>query len=187
MRSRNAKFGIGQVVKHRFYPFRGVIFDVDPVFANTEEWWRSIPAEVRPAKEQPFYHLYAENEDSQYVAYVSEQNLMSDESGEPVQHPQVSEAFERTAGRQILRPRPPAPELKTSMGGALAQSARGANPLYFAGAAGAGAAGAGAPGAPTPLCSCSSFLRCSSAFFCSCCCNARRCCSRTLGSVGLPS
>jgi heat shock protein HspQ len=96
MRSRNAKFGIGQVVKHRFYPFRGVIFDVDPVFDNTEEWWRSIPAEVRPAKEQPFYHLYAENEDSQYVAYVSEQNLMSDESGEPVQHPQVSEAFERT-------------------------------------------------------------------------------------------
>ena len=112
MQSRNAKFGIGQVVKHRFYPFRGVIFDVDPVFANTEEWWRSIPAEVRPAKEQPFYHLYAENEDSQYVAYVSEQNLMSDESGEPVRHPQVSEAFERTRGRQILRPRPLAPELK---------------------------------------------------------------------------
>ena len=96
MQSRDAKFGIGQVVKHRFYPFRGVIFDVDPVFANTEEWWRSIPAEVRPAKEQPFYHLYAENEDSQYVAYVSEQNLVSDESGEPVRHPQVRETFERT-------------------------------------------------------------------------------------------
>ena len=76
MQSRDAKFGIGQVVKHRFYPFRGVIFDVDPVFANAEEWWRSIPVEVRPAKEQPFYHLYAENEDSQYVAYVSEQNLV---------------------------------------------------------------------------------------------------------------
>ena len=96
MESRNAKFGIGQVVKHRIYPFRGVIFDVDPVFANTEEWWRSIPAEVRPAKEQPFYHLYAENEDSQYVAYVSAQNLVSDESGDPVRHPQVSESFERT-------------------------------------------------------------------------------------------
>jgi heat shock protein HspQ len=81
MQSRDAKFGIGQVVKHRIYPFRGVIFDVDPIFSNTEEWWRSIPAEVRPIKEQPFYHLYAENEDSQYVAYVSEQNLMSDESG----------------------------------------------------------------------------------------------------------
>jgi heat shock protein HspQ len=106
MQSRNAKFGIGQVVKHRFYPFRGVIFDVDPVFANTEEWWRSIPAEVRPAKEQPFYHLYAENEDSQYVAYVSEQNLVSDESGEPVRHPQVTEAFERTEdGRYCVRGR----------------------------------------------------------------------------------
>jgi len=114
MQSRHAKFGIGQVVKHRFYPFRGVIFDVDPVFANTEEWWRSIPTEVRPAKEQPFYHLYAENEDSQYVAYVSEQNLMSDESGEPVRHPQVSEAFDRTEDGQILRPRPLAPELKRS-------------------------------------------------------------------------
>ena len=106
MESRNAKFSIGQVVKHRFYPFRGVIFDVDPVFANTEEWWRSIPTGVRPAKEQPFYHLYAENEDSQYVAYVSEQNLMSDESGEPVRHPQVNEAFDRTEdGRYWARGR----------------------------------------------------------------------------------
>jgi heat shock protein HspQ len=106
MQTRNAKFGIGQVVKHRFYPFRGVIFDVDPIFSNTEEWWRSIPAEVRPAKEQPFYHLYAENADSQYVAYVSEQNLMSDESGEPVRHPQVSETFERTDdGRYCVRDR----------------------------------------------------------------------------------
>jgi heat shock protein HspQ len=106
MQSRNAKFGIGQVVKHRFYPFRGVIFDVDPTFSNTEEWWRSIPAEVRPVKEQPFYHLYAENADSQYVAYVSEQNLISDESGEPVRHPQVGETFERTEdGRYCLRGR----------------------------------------------------------------------------------
>jgi len=106
MQRRDAKFGIGQVVKHRFYPFRGVIFDVDPIFSNTEEWWRSIPAEVRPAKEQPFYHLYAENADSQYVAYVSEQNLMSDESGEPVSHPQVKETFERTEdGRYCVRDR----------------------------------------------------------------------------------
>ncbi len=96
MPTRTAKFDIGQVVKHRVYPFRGVIFDVDPSFANTEEWWRSIPAEMRPSKDQPFYHLYAENSDSQYIAYVSEQNLMPDEYGEPVRHPQVSESFERT-------------------------------------------------------------------------------------------
>ena len=106
MQARVAKFGIGQVVKHRVYPFRGVIYNVDPIFANTEEWWRSIPAEVRPAKDQPFYHLYAENADSQYVAYVSEQNLMPDESGEPVRHPQIDEMFERTEdGRYCVRGR----------------------------------------------------------------------------------
>jgi heat shock protein HspQ len=96
MEARVAKFGIGQVVRHRVYPFRGVIYNVDPTFANTEEWWRSIPEEVRPNKDQPFYHLYAENTDSQYVAYVSEQNLLPDESGEPVSHPQVDEMFVRT-------------------------------------------------------------------------------------------
>jgi heat shock protein HspQ len=90
---RTAKFRIGQVVKHRVYPFRGVIFDVDPVFANTEEWWEAIPEEVRPRKDQPFYHLYAENETSYYVAYVSEQNLVPDESGDPVEHPEVEDMF----------------------------------------------------------------------------------------------
>jgi heat shock protein HspQ len=93
MINRTAKFGIGQVVKHRIYPFRGVIFDVDPTFANTEEWWLAIPAEVRPVKDQPFYHLYAENEETQYVAYVSEQNLLPDNTGEPVRHPQVDDMF----------------------------------------------------------------------------------------------
>jgi heat shock protein HspQ len=90
-----AKFTIGQVVKHRRYPFRGVIYDVDAVFANTEEWWLAIPEEVRPHKDQPFYHLFAENSDTEYVAYVSEQNLEPDNSGDPVRHPQVDETFVR--------------------------------------------------------------------------------------------
>ncbi|TNE57139.1 MAG: heat shock protein HspQ [Alphaproteobacteria bacterium] len=94
MLNRDAKFSIGQVVRHRVYPFRGVIFDVDPTFNNTEEWWLSIPAEVRPRKDQPFYHLLAESDDSAYIAYVSEQNLLVDESGEPVRHPQVNEIFD---------------------------------------------------------------------------------------------
>ena len=89
-----AKFQIGQVVRHRFYPFRGVIFDVDPTFSNTEEWWLSIPDEIRPSKEQPFYHLFAENAETEYVAYVSEQNLLPDLSDEPVRHPQVAEMFD---------------------------------------------------------------------------------------------
>ena len=93
MSDRLAKFQIGQVVKHRLYPFRGVIFDVDPEFANTEEWWESIPEHVRPKKEQPYYHLLAENEQSHYVAYVSEQTLLDDAEGGPVEHPQISEIF----------------------------------------------------------------------------------------------
>jgi heat shock protein HspQ len=88
-----AKYNIGQVVRHRKFPFRGVVFDIDPIFANTEEWWLAIPEETRPVKDQPFYHLLAENERSYYVAYVSEQNLLVDESGEPVEHPEVSAMF----------------------------------------------------------------------------------------------
>lgn len=91
---RSAKFQIGQVVKHRIYPFRGVVFDVDPVFDNTDEWYNAIPEEVRPTKDQPFYHLLAENEETEYIAYVSEQNLLVDDLGEPLRHPQVAEMFQ---------------------------------------------------------------------------------------------
>jgi heat shock protein HspQ len=106
MNSRLAKFAIGQVVKHRIFPFRGVVFDVDPVFANTEEWWNSIPEDIRPTKDQPFYHLLAENDDNTYVAYVSEQNLLADETGEPVGHPQTAVIFEGfDHGAYKLRPR----------------------------------------------------------------------------------
>ncbi len=100
-----ARFGLGQVVRHRVFPFRGVIFDVDPEFANTEEWYQAIPEEIRPARNQPFYHLLAENEDSAYVAYVSQQNLLPDDTAEPVRHPAVPQIFEGFAnGRYILRP-----------------------------------------------------------------------------------
>jgi heat shock protein HspQ len=94
METRTAKFRIGQLVKHRLFPFRGVIFDVDPEFANTEEWWAAIPEDMRPSRDQPFYHLLAENDQSCYVAYVSEQNLLPDESGEPVAHPRAAQIFD---------------------------------------------------------------------------------------------
>ena len=89
----SAKFKIGQIVRHRYYPFRGVVFDVDPEFNNSDEWYDSIPADIRPSKDQPFYHLLAENDRTSYVAYVSEQNLLPDASGGPVEHPAVSEIF----------------------------------------------------------------------------------------------
>jgi heat shock protein HspQ len=102
---REAKFSIGQVVRHKLFPFRGVIFDVDPEFSNTEEWWKSIPEDIRPSKDQPFYHLLAENSDNHYIAYVSEQNLLPDETGEPVEHPQVGLIFDTLEdGSYRMRP-----------------------------------------------------------------------------------
>jgi len=91
---REAKYQIGQVVRHRLFPFRGVIFDVDPEYANTEEWYEAIPEKMRPHRDQPYYHIFAENEKSHYTAYVSEQNLVPDETDKPVNHPEITDVFE---------------------------------------------------------------------------------------------
>src|SRR5689334_14294253 len=100
----SARFAIGEVVRHRLFDFRGVIFDVDPVFANSDEWYEAIPEDVRPRKDQPFYHLLAENAESSYVAYVSQQNLVVDESDEPIDHPEIGTMFEQLeGGRYRLR------------------------------------------------------------------------------------
>lgn len=100
----HATFAIGDVVRHRLFDFRGVIFDVDPVFANSEEWYDAIPIDIRPRKDQPFYHLLAENMESSYVAYVSQQNLVLDESEEPIDHPAIAGLFTGYAdGRYRLR------------------------------------------------------------------------------------
>ena len=99
-----ARFAIGEVVKHRIFDFRGVVFDVDPEFANSEEWYEAIPEAIRPAKEQPYYHLLAENAESTYVAYVSQQNLVRDESEEPIDHPAIATMFNREDGQYRLRP-----------------------------------------------------------------------------------
>jgi heat shock protein HspQ len=100
-----ARFAIGDVVRHKLFDFRGVIFDVDPVFANSEEWYESIPEALRPPKNQPFYHLLAENAESSYVAYVSQQNLVADDSDEPVDHPAIASMFNGLeGGRYQLRP-----------------------------------------------------------------------------------
>lgn len=103
-RHSSARFGIGDVVRHRLHDFRGVVFDIDPVFANSDEWYESIPQDQRPNREQPYYHLLAENDENAYVAYVSQQNLVGDPEGGPIDHPSVSELFEDfKAGRYRLR------------------------------------------------------------------------------------
>ena len=101
----HAMFSIGDVVRHRLFDFRGVVFDIDPVFANSEEWYQAIPEDIRPPKDQPFYHLLAENTESSYVAYVSQQNLLADDEGDPIDHPAIGELFDGfKAGRYNLRP-----------------------------------------------------------------------------------
>ena len=97
-------FAIGQVVRHKHLDFRGVIFDVDPEFNNTEEWYQSIPAQIRPKKDQPFYHVYAENEEVFYTAYVSQQNLLADNSEEPIKHPLINEIFSGKRGSSYFKP-----------------------------------------------------------------------------------
>ena len=100
----SARFALGEVVRHRVFDFRGVIFDVDPVFANSEEWYQAIPEDIRPRKDQPFYHLLAENAESNYVAYVSQQNLIVDDSDQPVDHPAIEGLFDMMDdGRYQLR------------------------------------------------------------------------------------
>ena len=100
----HARFGIGEIVRHRIFAFRGVIYDVDPIFANSEEWYQSIPEEMRPAKDQPFYHLLAENAESSYVAYVSQQNLLPDDEEGPVDHPEIKGIFgDYQDGRYVLK------------------------------------------------------------------------------------
>jgi len=99
-----ARFGIGEVVRHRLFDFRGVVFDIDPVFSNSEDWYQAIPEDVRPAKDQPFYHLLAENAEATYIAYVSQQNLLPDEDQGPVDHPAIDGLFDAFAdGRYRLR------------------------------------------------------------------------------------
>ncbi len=99
-----ARFGIGDVVRHRFLDFRGVVFDVDAEFSNSEDWYEAIPEKMRPSKDQPFYHLFAENEDSSYIAYVSQGNLLDDHDAGPVDHPEVGHYFAAWSGEKYALP-----------------------------------------------------------------------------------
>ena len=104
MATNTAKFSIGDVVKHKHFDFRGVIYDVDFEFNNSEEWYQSIPKDVRPRKDQPYYHLLAENNEITYEAYVSEQNLINDDSDEPIKHPLIEEIFTGKKGSGYFKP-----------------------------------------------------------------------------------
>ena len=104
MAIQKAKFSIGDIVRHKHFDFRGVIYDVDFEFNNSEEWYQSIPKNVRPRKNQAFYHLLAENDVITYEAYVSEHNLLIDDSEEPIKHPLIEEIFSGRKGTNYFKP-----------------------------------------------------------------------------------
>lgn len=86
----HAGFTIGQIIHHRLFDYRGVIFDVDPVFQGDEEWYQNV-ARTRPPRDRPWYHVLV---DGDYrITYVAERNLESDDSGNPVHHPALNEFF----------------------------------------------------------------------------------------------
>lgn len=86
----SVKFTIGQVVHHKMFDYRGVIVDVDPIFNSSEEWYEEV-ALSRPSKDKPWYYVLVDG--ASHQTYVAEQNLESDESGKPIDHPQVPEFF----------------------------------------------------------------------------------------------
>jgi heat shock protein HspQ len=100
----HARFGIGDIVRHRSLRLSRRDLRRRSVFANSEEWYQAIPEDIRPRKDQPFYHLLAENGREQLHAYVSQQNLLVDDSEEPVDHPEIAGMFDAFAeGRYRVR------------------------------------------------------------------------------------
>lgn len=96
-----AKFSIGDVISHRLFDYRGVVVDVDADFQLSEEWYEQV-ARSRPPKDEPWYHVLAEDSDA--TRYVAEQNLELDGTGEPVRHPGLDELFSGFVDGRYVRP-----------------------------------------------------------------------------------
>ncbi len=88
---KNARFGIGQLVHHRLFGYRGVVYDVDPVFSGADEWYEQM-AKSRPPKDRPWYRVLVHG--SVHETYVAERNLEPDESDEPILHPLIDAVFD---------------------------------------------------------------------------------------------
>ena len=82
-----ARFFVGQIVHHKRFNYRGVVFDVDSTFQGTDEWYEQV-AQSRPPKNQPWYHVLVDG--AEHTTYVAERNLESDQEGHPVEHPLVA-------------------------------------------------------------------------------------------------
>ena len=95
MSEHEAKFGIGDVVRHLRFDYRGVIVDVDATFEGSDEWYEEV-ARSRPPRDRPWYHVLVDGAD--HSTYVAERHLASDPSGEPIRHPLLERFFDTFAG-----------------------------------------------------------------------------------------
>lgn len=99
----HARFATGQLVRHRLFGYRGVVFDIDPVFSLTDEWYESV-ARSRPPKDEPWYHVLVH--EATHTTYVAERNLEADSVSEPIFHPLVEQVFSAFDGARYHRDAP---------------------------------------------------------------------------------
>ena len=116
---RKAKFAFGQVVRHRFYPFRGVVFDIDPVFNNSEDWWLAIPAEIRPSRISRTIICSPRTPRPSTSPMSRSRTCSPDDSGQPLRHPAARRFLRRGRGRALPR-RVPAAALTSQLASPLA-------------------------------------------------------------------
>lgn len=90
-------YAVGQIIEHKLLGFRGVIFDIDPVFMLSDEWYERT-ASSRPSQDQPWYHVLVHN--GVQSAYVAQQNLSEASCNEQINHPALGEYFTSFDGQQ---------------------------------------------------------------------------------------
>ena len=103
MPTHTAEFRIGQVIRHLRFDYIGVIFDIDPSFAGTEEWYEKV-ARSRPPKDKPWYHVLVDG--AEHTTYVAERHLAPAEPPRPIAHALVDHLFGSFDG-EGYRPRQP--------------------------------------------------------------------------------
>lgn len=97
MLKSQAKFQIGQIIRHRLFEYAGVIFDVDPGFQGTEQWYREV-ALSRPPKDEPWYHVLVNN--ALHTTYVAERNLEAEKTPKRIVHPDAERIFKGFDGER---------------------------------------------------------------------------------------
>jgi heat shock protein HspQ len=90
-----AQFAPGNVVRHTRFDYRGVVFDVDPVFSGSDEWYEQV-AQSRPPRDQPWYHVLVDG--AEHTTYVAERHLELESPASEIRHPLLYRYFDHFQG-----------------------------------------------------------------------------------------